>query len=71
MEEKWMQRGKGLSRSLFLEITSFIRGSDAPLPAKSIIDKENQLPLILPENSNIRLSLVHSKFAKLAINPKN
>ena len=49
---KWMQRGKGLSKSLFLEITSFIRGSDEPRPEKSITEEENQLPRILLENSN-------------------
>jgi hypothetical protein len=40
MKEYWMQKGNGFSRSLFLEITSFIRGSDESFPAKSIIVEE-------------------------------
>ncbi len=41
----------GLSRSLFLEITSFIRGSDESFPAQSIKDKDKRLSWMLPEYS--------------------
>jgi hypothetical protein len=44
-----MQRGNGLSRSLFLEITSFFKGSDESFPAKSIIVEEKQQPLSFSE----------------------
>jgi hypothetical protein len=44
-----MQKGNGLSRSLFLEITSFLRGSDESFPAKSIIDEEKQQPFFSSE----------------------
>jgi hypothetical protein len=49
MKEYWMQRGNGLSKSLFLEITSFIRGSDEPFPAKSIIVEEKHHPFFSSE----------------------